>query len=133
MRNLLSALLIAGSSCCFAETSSLVKGQVNLVGPTGVSINSGWSSWSVKLPQPMQVNPLQVMFWSNGGKCRVIPITSVSVKYINDVYWYNAMFREGSYQIEGKYQIDGVKLDFYLDGPPEMCVITVAGYRDISE
>lgn len=106
------------------------KGQVSLIGPTGVQINSGWSHWSTKL-NPMQVNPIQVMFWSNGG-CRVIPITNVSVKYVGDDYWYNATFRDRFYYVEDQHLIEGVKLDFYLEGPPESCVISVYGYREIN-
>ena len=125
-RKILLPLLISWSSFGFA------KGQVTLVGLVGVQIRSGWSTWSAKLVQPIQVNPLQVLFWNN-GRCPRIPITSVSVKYVNDVYWYNATPKEGYYQIESRFMVEAVKLDFYLENVDEQCVITVSGFRDIAE
>lgn len=126
MRKLLLPLLVSWSSFSFA------KGQVTLVGPVGVQIRPGWSTWSAKLAQPIQVNPLQVLFW-NTGRCPRIPITNVSVKYVNDVYWYNATPKDGGYHIESRFLVEAVKLDFYLDTADEQCVITVNGFRDIAE
>jgi hypothetical protein len=110
------------------------QGQVNLVGPVAVHVKAGESSWSAKISQPIQVNPLQILFWNtSAGRCPKIPITSVSVKYTNDLYWYNAMPRDGYYYIENRFLVEAVKLDFYLDGTDETCVITVSGFRDIAE
>ena len=119
---LLMALLC---SPCFAD-----QGRITLVGPVGVDIKTGWSSWSTSFDQ-IQVNPLQVLFWTNGGKCSTIPITSVSVKYSNDTYWYDASYKDGYYYVDNKLQVTGVKLSFYLDGVAESCVISVSGFRNI--
>jgi hypothetical protein len=130
MKILLTLLIL--STLSFAEDLT-TKGQVDLVGPVGVDIRTGWSSWSAKLPQPIQVNPIQVLFWNNNRRCNQIPVTSVSVKYVNDVYWYSATPKDGAYYVESRFLIEGVKLDFYQEGVEEFCVIKISGIRDIAE
>lgn len=131
LKKLICASLLTLSSIGFSFTN---KGQVDLISPTGIEIKSGNSSWSQKLSQCIQVNPLQVLFWNTGNRCNVIPITSVSVKYANDLYWYNAISKNGYYEVDSKYLIEAVKLDFYLDSPVnQFCIINVTGFRDIAE
>ena len=127
VKSILCLLMLGWSSM------SLGKGQISLAGPVGVPVPSGSSAWTAKLAQPVAVSPLQVMFWNTGSKCPRMPVVNVSVKYANDVYWYNAPFKQGYYQTEERFKIEAVKLDFYSDAPDEVCVITVAGYRDIAE
>lgn len=129
MKIVLCSIGIAFSSMCTAQGST--QGQVTLVGPVGVQIASGGSSWSAHLPQPVSVNPIRISFWNN-GKCPIIPITSLAVKYINDPYWYNANPKNGYYYVDSRFLIDGVRADFYLDGAPESCVIQIAGFRNIA-
>jgi hypothetical protein len=130
-KKIIGTVLLSISSMGFALTN---KGQVDLIPPTGIDIKCGVSSWSQKLTQCIQVNPIQILFWNTGNRCNIIPITSVSVKYANDLYWYNAIPKDGYYEVESKYAIEAVKLDFYLDSPVnEFCIVKVTGFRDIAE
>jgi hypothetical protein len=124
-------IMILGMICFASSAFGVISGQVDLLGPVGVQIVPGSSTWSARLPQPIQVSALKISFW-NTGKCPVIPITSMSVKYVNDPYWYNTSYKAGSYTVEGSYMIEAVKADFYLDHQPEMCVIKISGTREIS-
>ena len=108
------------------------QGQVDLIGPTGIQIPSGTSSWSIRLSQPLHVNSLNVTFW-NTGNCPVAPITSASVKYTNDTYWYSTSIKNGYYYIENRYMVEAIKLDFYLNRIAEFCVVKISGFKDISE
>jgi len=128
-KKIICPILFFISSISFGLTT---KGQVDLIPPTGIEIKSGVSSWSAKLSQPIQVNPLQVYFWNTNNRCNVIPVTSVSVKYVNDIYWYNTAYGDNGYQVEN-YMIEAVKLDFYLEGSDEFCVIKVSGCREIGK
>lgn len=128
--NLVGALILSFFLSLIPSNSFAAKGQINLVGPTAVQVNSGWSSWSTKLSQPIQVNPLQVSFW-NDARCPAMPITNISVKYTSDPYWYNTTYKDRFYYVENSLILEGIKLDFYLNGPPEACVISIYGYREI--
>lgn len=125
--------LLFCSSIGLAQEDYYSQGRVDLIGPVGVQIQSGTSSWAAKLPRPLNVNPLSVVFWNSGNRCPVIPITSVSVKYVNDSYWYSTSMKNGYYYIESNYTIEAIKLDFYLNQPAEVCVVKVSGFRDIPE
>lgn len=133
---LMPLFLLAMSVCAVSAENNAdltTRGQVDLIGPIGVDIRSGYSSWSAKLLQPIQVNPIQILFWNTTGRCRQIPITSVSVKYTNDAYWYTASAKNDGYYVEDRFLIEAVKLDFYLDSVDEFCVLKVSGFRDIAE
>jgi hypothetical protein len=129
LKKFIGLALFVISSTSFSFTN---KGQVDIISPVGVEIKSGVSSWSAKLQQPIQVNPIQVLFWNTNRRCNYIPVTSVSVKYTSDLYWYSATPKDGYYEVDSKYQIEAVKLDFYLEAPDEFCVIKVTGFRDIA-
>lgn len=121
----LALLLCLGSS---AYSEDLVQQQVDLIGPVGVEIPYGSSSWSARLTQYAAVNPLRVLFW-NTGECRVIPITSLSVKYVNDNFWYSTNSTgQGYYHAENTRVVEAVKLDFYQNQiSREMCVVKITG------
>lgn len=122
-------VLLFMSSISFGLTT---KGQVDLIPLTGVEIRSGMTTWSAKVSQPVQVNLIQVSFWNTNRRCNIIPVTSLSVKYFNDPYWYSANYGGGGYQVEYQYVIEAVKLDFYLENVDQFCIIKVYGFREIN-
>lgn len=103
--------------------------EIDLIGPVGVTVPIGVSNWSGRLDQPMYVNPLKVLYWNN-GQCPVIPITSVSVKFVNSNYWYSTKFgNNGYYYANNSYgPVEAIRLNLYQNQQQEFCLVKISGY-----
>jgi len=129
MKKILSLLFVAVttfSSYCRGEDLSVR--ELDLLGPVGIRIPNGSSSWSARLEQAAKVNPLRVLFWIK-DKCPTVPTTSVSVKYQNSEYWFSTTPNsQGYYYHDGGNVVEAIRLNFYQDQlQEEFCQVHITG------
>ena len=100
-------LLLSG----YGSAQDLTK-EVDLVGPVGVNVPYGQSSWNTDI-QPTRANPLKVVYWRN-AQCNISFTLSVNVHYRGQNYWTTTQADNLGYFRHSGNEIDGYSVK-YID------------------